>query len=382
MNKNLFLLSIVFFFTFFGFGSVQQYLTSYFIDIWYENAGFYSLLFIYGGFLLSTLFCTSLIKKLGSKKSIIISILFYSLFIFSLLSSDIFVLYIASILIWISAGFLWISQQSYIVSLSKGKNVWKNVGIFNIFLFIWISLGSLLIWYLIPKVWYKNTFFIFWIFPLIAIFIALFLKKYDEVKIDKWEKNLKMFKYFKNIDLLKLWFFSLAINLNIGLFFSIIPVHIKNTLGIEYVWIIASIYYIFIMLSSFFVWKSADKYDNRYILILIYLMCLLSMWLLYFYEFNYIFLLLGIWLLAIIMSYMNVIILSLVNKLWWKKNIKDLFSFFFVFGNIWLVLGILLSTYIKDNLVYLISFILVFISLLSYITLFRKNLSEMKKDIN
>jgi hypothetical protein len=33
MNKNLFLLSLVFFFTFFGFGSVQQYLTSFFIDI-------------------------------------------------------------------------------------------------------------------------------------------------------------------------------------------------------------------------------------------------------------------------------------------------------------------------------------------------------------
>ena len=110
VNKNLFLLSLVFFFTFFGFGSVQQYLTSFFIDIWYENAGFYSLLFIYGGFLLSTLFCTPLIKKLGSKKSIIISIFFYSLFIFSLLSSNIYILYIASILIWISAGFLWIWQ--------------------------------------------------------------------------------------------------------------------------------------------------------------------------------------------------------------------------------------------------------------------------------
>jgi MFS family permease len=178
-----------------------------------------------------------------------------------------------------------------------------------------------------------------------------------------------------------LWFFSLAVNISIGLFFSIIPVHIKDTLGIEYVWIIASVYYIFIMLSSFFVWKSVDKYDNRYVLIFIYLFWLLSMWFLYLYKLNYIFLLLWIFLLAIVMSYMNVIIVSLVNKIWKKNNTKDLFSFFFVFGNMWLVLGILLSTFIKDNLVYLISFILIFTSMLSYSTLFKKSLLEIKKNI-
>ncbi len=381
MNKNLLILGFVFFFTFLGFASVQQFITSYFTDIWYENAWFHSLLLLYTGFFVWNLFLVWLIKKIGSKNSMLVSTLIYGLFIFSLLFDNLILLYFSSFIIGISAAFLWVWQQSYIILALDWKNIWKYIGYINIFLFLWASVGSWILWKLIELNWYKESFFIYAFFPLIAMILVLFLKDYSEWELEKSENKFSMFKYFKNIDLLKLWFFYFSLSFSIWLYFSIVPIHIKESLWISYIWIISFFYYFIVMLLSYFLWKQVDKYNNKILIFILSFWWLISMWLLYFYSYNNLFIFTWIFVLSVTYSVLSPLIWSIINKISIKNNIKYLSSFFFIFSNLWLVLGILFSSYIKSNLVYLVAFLLILLSMSSYYTLYRKSFTDIKKGI-
>lgn len=382
MNKNLLILGFVFFFTFFWFSWVQQFLTSYYQSIWYDNAWFYSLLLIYGGFLIWSLFLVWFIRKIGSRKSIMFSTWFYGLFIFSLLGDSLILLYILSFFIWMSASFLWIWQQSYIILTLKWKNIWKAIWIINFFTFLWASLGTIILWFLIWLIWYRNAFLIFWFLPFISMPIAYFLMEQNEDFSDKKINIGIMLQYFKNTDLLKLWFFSLSLNFTAGLFFSIVPLHIKDALGITYVWIITALYYIIVMMLSYIIWKYIDKYDNRKIIFCMFLLWIFSMIMLFFYKIHYSFIFIWVVTLSLMFATYTPLIWSIITLISSKNNIKYFSSFFMTCGNLWLVLWVLFASYFYDNRVYFIGWVLIFFSLISYYTIYKKSFSCIKKYAN
>src|SRR4030042_409442 len=99
MSKEIKILSFSFFVIFFAYNGVQQFLTSFFLDRGLLWAGFLVLILIYSSLLISNLFSGFIVSRLGAKKSLVLGSIFYSLFIFSLISNNLALIFLASVLL-------------------------------------------------------------------------------------------------------------------------------------------------------------------------------------------------------------------------------------------------------------------------------------------
>lgn len=382
MNKNLLILWAIFFFIFFWFTSVQQFLTSYFIDNWNDNAWFYSLMLIYSGFFIWNLFFVSTIKKLGSKKSMSLASICYWWFIFSLLTNSIPLVYLASFIMWISAAFLWIWEQSYIILLLKGKNVWKAFALNSIFVSVWAAIWALIMWYIISIYSYQISFLIFGFFPIIAWFLCYLLS--DQKEVDTKEEvvnKINIFKYFKNTHLLRLWLLNLSFTFMVGLFFSIVPIHITEVLWSQYIWPVTFWFFFILVIAAYYLWKKTDNYSTKKVIFILAIMWIVSMSLFTLYKFSNASLLLWITLLSIIYAILPSVFWTVINKIASEQNLKYCSSFFLIFSNLWIILWIYISSQIQSHYIYIIAAILMFCSLISYLLFSKRSFKEIKKDI-
>ena len=112
ISKEVKLLSLSFLLIFLGFNGVQQYITTFFSDIGAIDLGFQSLILIYLFFILFYPLSALFVSKYGAKRCMIISSVFYSIFILSLLSKSTVLIYFSSSLLGIAASLLWTGQNS------------------------------------------------------------------------------------------------------------------------------------------------------------------------------------------------------------------------------------------------------------------------------
>ncbi|XP_002737722.1 protein unc-93 homolog A-like [Saccoglossus kowalevskii] len=111
--KNLLALSISFTFVFTSFNALQNLESS--IN---ESAGLgvTSLSIIYGCFILSCLVAPNVVTRLGTKRTIFYSMLFYTMYTASNLFSSFYTLIPAAACLGLAAGTLWTSQGSYLTT--------------------------------------------------------------------------------------------------------------------------------------------------------------------------------------------------------------------------------------------------------------------------
>lgn len=157
-NKNVLYTSIGFFFVFFGYGAAQQYLVPLLKLQGRENAALYALMLLYGAYLAGGIITPKFIKRWGPKASLIGGAFTYFLFVLSVSSGSIPLLYAVSLLIGFGAAFLWISSAQIIADASAENTMGRNLGFQNaIYLlgsFLGVVLGGLLVQYISLRVFY------------------------------------------------------------------------------------------------------------------------------------------------------------------------------------------------------------------------------------
>jgi len=275
ISKEVIILSLAFSFVFFGYNGVQQYLTLYFSKLNLFKVGFYSLILIYLFFILFSFLSALFVKKYGFKKPLLIASLFYSIFIFSLLTKSIFLVYLASILLGISAAFLWMGQISCLVRETEKKFYGESSGFFNTFLSLGSGLGILILGFLIERLKdFETPFLFFAFFPLIGAFIFLKLKE------KKPEKNLERIKFPKKLFLSKtslqfssLWFAQTFV---FGITIGILPLQVEKALGISFVRILSSLFLILPIIFSHLIGKLSDKIGREILIFVSYFFRLIS----------------------------------------------------------------------------------------------------------
>src|SRR5947208_12069745 len=99
VSREVLLLSLAFLFTFAGFGGVQQYITTFFVHIGLPQVGFQSLILIYLFLVLSEPLAALVISHYGAKRAMAVATLFYTVFIFALISKSIISICLASSLL-------------------------------------------------------------------------------------------------------------------------------------------------------------------------------------------------------------------------------------------------------------------------------------------
>lgn len=380
INKDVILLSIGFLLMFFAYASVQQHLTVFFSKSGSVNLGYISLILVYLSYVLFSPFSALIVSKIGAKKSMIISSLFYSFFIFSLTVNSIILIYTSSILLGAFASLLWTAQSVYLITVSEEESYGKNSGFFNSLLVLGIFIGIVTFSFLLRFISFKSSFLFFSVFPIISFLIFFKLKK---LKITQVSNRLKYLKEsFTNKTILKLSLIWFSFNFVIGLTMGIIPLKVNLIFGIFYVGIFLSLFYLFPFIFSYAIGKYSDKVGRKKMIILLYVITILGVITLYFTKEIPFLLILSILLLALGQIIYRPVLPAFIGDISNNKNLVNISALFFMVGNIGLVFALILSSVLEESMIYLAFMIILFLSFFIILPLFRLNIKEIKNKIS
>jgi len=139
-----------------------------------------------------------------------------------------------------------------------------------------------------------------------------------------------------------------------GLAIGLIPIEIKNILGVSYIGSLSSLLYIMPMLLSYGSGRLSDIKGRKAILLVSFLISFLGLIFLYFSSTAMLFIV-GFILISIYYSIVYPITLALVGDVATKKNLEYLTSFFWMVQNGGIVFSLILSTFIQTKIIYIIS---------------------------
>jgi len=375
LPKEIKILSLAFLLIFLGFNGVQQFVTTFFSESKIIDVGFDSLILIYLFFVLSNPLAAVFVSKYGAKKSMILASIFYSVFIFSLISKSVALIYFASILLGTAASFLWTGQNSYLIRASDEKTRGASSGFFNSFQSLGSVLGILILSFLIAKFSFNLSFLLIG-FLLLSKLIDL-----------RGEQNVNRFKLIKksitSITALQFSIIWFSWSFIFGLIIGIIPVEIKNNLGMAYVGILSSLFYIIPILFSYIFGKFSDIKGRKPMIILSYIVCLLGLIALYFSN-GAVLLVMGIILIAMNYAIIRPISLALVGDVATKDNLEFLAALFWMAQNVGIISALLLSRMFKTDvqIIYAISIFVIGISILILFPLLRLKIEKIKEKIS
>ncbi|OVE75013.1 hypothetical protein BVX95_00560 [archaeon D22] len=374
-NRNVLILSTGFSLIFFAYSSVERYLTPYFSSLGQEKASFVILLILYIFFTLGNLFAPSIIDRYGAKKSMILGSFFYFLFIFTLPFKSLRLTTIAAALIGLGGGLLWSSQNSYIVLASDEKKHGESNGYFRMLTSFFSFLGVIIFGYLVKFFSFEIPMYIYSLFPLIGLFALTFLedKKLDYDPLKKTNFDIRDSK------LIRISLVGFSTYFIHGLVIGIVPLQIKEILGIEFIGILLSLFFLVPILLSYPLGKLSDTFGRKKSLLLSYYVMIIGLFLLFLSKSKFP-LILGIIILTLNYATMRPLSAALIGDISTKKNVNIISSFFWFVQGFGIFSSLLLSLIIQNGITYIIS-IFTIIAILFLIRPVISNLEQTKKDL-
>jgi len=201
------------------------------------------------------------------------------------------------------------------------------------------------------------------------------------------KQDINHFRFVKksitSVTALKLSSFWFSINFVFGLVISIIPLEIKKILGLPYIGILSSLFYVLPILLSYFFGKLSDIKGRKTMIIFSYILLIISLAFLLFSS-QAAFLVLGIILLALNWTITKPITYALVGDVSTKENLEFLTALFWMIQNVGVVAALLLSQAFKFKVktLYLISIFIVLCSLMVLAPLLKLDIKKLKEKIS
>lgn len=258
-NKNLIFLFIGFLLLFMGFDSSQYYFSSIFYSENIKLVSLISLSLIYLTFAIATFFSPFFCRKLGLKKSLFISSLFYPLFILSvLLKSEIFI-YLASIFLGFAASIIWTAQGTYFVQQTNDKNRGFYSGLFFAMIPLGTSFAVFLSSFFVETVNYVVIYFILFLISIVGS--ILLLVPSDKGRMGDYKLSPGQVMRKKTMKFLIPFIFSSSFIT--GLMLSVIPIRITDLFGLGSVGKIVAVFTFSGVIISVLIGKLSDRYGIK-----------------------------------------------------------------------------------------------------------------------
>jgi len=377
INKNIGILTISFALILFGFNAVQQYVTTYFSEE--VNFGFTILIIVYSAMILGNFLSPSFVSKFGSKRTLMLAAVFYSLFILSLLTNLKFVVYICAALLGLAGALLWTAQNSYLVRASKKENYGKNAGLFNSIAVLGGALGVISIGFVILQFSFKLAFLIFAISPLISL---ITLSRLEDLRPKSKPGKLALLKRaLISKTTLRLASISFVVWLVFGLVIGLIPLEIKRVIGIQYIGILSSLFFILPVVLSYIIGHLSDKHGREKVIVISYLLILFGLSLLYL-SIGSVLLVLGLIILAIGYSSIRPMTYAIIGDISNEINLENITALFWMIASTGIVISLIISNFFGAKTLYLILIAIVIISFVIISPLLKVGLNEAKKKIS
>jgi len=367
IDKNIKNITFAFSFLFFVYWALQQYISLYYANLWL-NVWFVSLIIIYLFFNISLFFTDKVINKFWLKKSMLYAMFIYITYSLIIFLDNHIIVYLFSGLIWLSAWVLWVSQWTYISSISDDKNSWKNMwffySVYSLFSLLWIIIMWVVWWY----IWLKYAVYI--LYPLIFFSLYFIYKLDDIVATNQKLFNNFSFNIFRKKEIfifLILWFLSYLIY---WYSFSGLSLFISESLSYKFVVIFATLFYLIPFLLSYFIWLLIDRFWPFFILSIWLISWLSSLFMLVFLEQSF-FIVLWLFWLVLSFSIIRPLLQSLPKKMEIWYNYSLIYSIIWFAQNIWVIIMCLLPLYITFRWIHIFLLLAFIIFIIVLYFLFR-----------
>lgn len=363
INHNVLYIVLGYFWIFFGFNAAQQYLLVSFALMNKQQNAIFALLILYTTFLISGIFSSKIIAKLGLKKSVILGALTYTVFIFSLISKNFNLIYFASVLIGLGAGLLWISSGQIISENSSHSNLGRNLGLQYASFILGTLFGTAFGALLLNRLNFNQLYFCFGLVSLLAIPLLFNLRlKPSPVLMTKF--NL-LFIFNKKLLLISPIVFASAYILNQT--FTSMNLVILNLFNLKTVGIIASILRLTMVISVLVLGTLSDSI-NKVRLLAFLGICGITGTVFFLYSTQLISVLFSIIFLGIFVSATYPICLALFKEHSRKRDYIYSISAFQIYNNVAVLISLGSTAYlpIKESFIPGLTMLIISIPLLGW----------------
>jgi len=215
------------------------------------------------------------VSKYGAKKSMILAAVAYSLFLY-VLPDEIRGAHLCCIgIAWnIRINSLDRTKNSYLIRASGTESYGRDAGYFNTYQTLGSALGALIFGILALKLMFGKSFLIYSVFPLAGILVLSGIK---DIKVKEKTNRLELIrKALFSATALRLSCLWFAVNFIHGLIIGIIPVEIGKNMGIGYIGLLSSLFYILPISASYHLGKLSDSRGRKNMIILSYAFLILG----------------------------------------------------------------------------------------------------------
>lgn len=382
MDRDIKLLSLGFALIFFGYNGTQQYITAYFENIGQLSMGFNVLLLVYFSFALASPLSPVFVFKFRTKSCILVSTVTYSTFIISLMSGVDLAIFTAAVFLGIGAAVMWTAQNTYIIRISKKEVYGANSGFFTTLFNLGTGLGIIIFGYLMVQFSFDVSIIAFSIAPLIGMGLMLTLREPAHPEGEKKGKPLKLMRMAMSsgtvLRLSTIWFsFTFVMGLAIG----ILPVQISRSIGLEYIGILSSLFFLLPIATSYAFGRLSDITGRTRLILGSYILGFLGLLVLYIWA-DAIGLIMGIVLLALNYSLLRPITMALPGDLADRENLVIITALFWTMRIVGAFIALLISAILAVELTYLVSMGILLVSLLLVFPVLRKDVGNLKRRIS
>lgn len=278
MNRNIFLLSVAFFFIFFSFSGAQQFVTSIAASAGNPEIGFWSLLLIYSTFSLSSLPAAWVSRRIGFKRAMILGAMAYAVYIVSLAVVNIPLLLASSIFVGAGAAILWVAQGECLIAIAEKKRIGEASGIFLSFWSVSSIASIVLMGIFLDKfaLFQRTLLLVLSAGPLVGGAVLLGVRSpegWRPAAVDT-QTVLKNFNSRTLLRLSSIWFFMLAVA---GYWLSTLSLNFVNKLGATQAGILGSLLTGMPVIVSFILGKLSDRHGRRVMILSGLFLCTISL---------------------------------------------------------------------------------------------------------
>ncbi len=380
VSRDVKIVGVAFLLIFFGFGSIHSYTTVFFSEAGLVDLGFQSLILIYVFFALSNPLSAVLVSRYGAKRCMMVSSLFYSLYVLLILTKEVYIVYLASMLLGVFASTLWTGQISYLIRASDRSLYGTNSGFFSTVKTLGTGLGVFALGSMIPFLMFDLSFIVFSVFPLAGL---LMLVRISDLRAGHGTRRFRIsMKAITSPTVLRVSSVWFSFSFVSGLIIGIIPIQIKETLGVPYVGILSSMFYVFPVLFYYYSGRISDRRGRlpmisvAYVLILLGLVMLPS-------SANAYLLFLGAFMIALsrIITYPSISALN--GDLATGSNLEPVAAAFLTVENLGVVSSLIVSRVFMSGIatVYTVSIIVALVSMGVFLPLLRRGTEKLREQI-
>lgn len=235
-------------------------MTWIFVEKGKPSFGFLSLGFLYVAFTISNLFAAKLMSSLGLKKLMILGTLAYSLYIGSLIFSNLPLVLLLSVVLGVGAALLWNAQGVYLVKVASTGKVGAASGFFSSIMGLGTFTGILSVgWLLDLEIFPRHQLFLLLSFlPLVGILLLTLIKPI-EIKGNSIIKMSFLKKIAQSRTLLKLSLLWVLMVFVQTYSFSVLPLLIARLLGVGIAGLLGSLFALATILFAFSSGSLSDR---------------------------------------------------------------------------------------------------------------------------